>query len=123
MRAGLRQRLVALVGDEVVEVEHTDEVHDIGRKLMVDRFGAQCSGWLMFAHREQLHGAGAVDFRIPKKHRAKLPMWFALAMAFLEKSAGFEVEKRNERSLLVWRVKWKSRGYWQSLIERMRAPS
>lgn len=128
MRQPLRDRLTKLVGDEHIDAANTNDVYeatesDVARKLMVKRFGPQCAGWLMFAHRRQLHTAGAVDFRIPRLSRARLPMWFALAMRYLEDSAGFEVERRDEIRYLTWRVKWKSRGFWRELRARINAPS
>lgn len=123
MRQHIRQKLAAMFDDEVIDIESEQDMDKLGRRLMVDRFGASCAGWLVFEHRAQLRRAGAIDLRIARRALSRLPMWFALAVKFLERSMGFEVARREEKHAVVWRVKWKSRGYWRELLGRMRAPN
>jgi len=91
----------------------------LARALLVDRFGPRCAAWLVGApwhkdggqqRRAKFHRRGQKDIVVPDVDRAgapyELPMWFSLAVAFLQKRKGWGVDVIRHRGERRYRIKW-----------------
>lgn len=103
--------------------EGSDDPRVVARRLLIANEGPKCAAWLVKEHKRQLRTKGAMRYTLWK--RQELPMWFALAFAFLSDRAGWECIESTERGglLRVFLIKWINRGHFKATVRSMRTPS
>jgi hypothetical protein len=108
----VRRQVLREISRDIASLSESEQDPDSAavRRMMVERFGARCAGWLVHKHRRQLHASGAFDVEVPPRARDgkeyEIPMWFALATAFLRQRPGWSVDVRRQRRSRMFRIRW-----------------
>ena len=111
MRRSLLDNLPTTAAED--ELPETDK--GIARAAMVASFGPRTSAWLIRGHRRQLHAQGAVRFVVPERPNkviAEKLRWFFIAMDFLRKRVGWDLEVTARKGKRTFYVRWLGWGHW-----------